>query len=53
MAKVLQSLPHRYGVEVSEDQINWSYGIFIPVFGEEAYRLKPIEDAGVALIKPS
>ncbi len=45
MAKVLQSLPDRYGVEISEMQIKWSYGILIPVLWEEAYRLKLLKNA--------
>ncbi|KAL8919232.1 MAG: hypothetical protein Q9208_006893 [Pyrenodesmia sp. 3 TL-2023] len=45
MAKVLQTLPDRYGVEISEMQIKWSYGILIPVLWEEAYKLGLLKNA--------
>ena len=45
MAKLLQSLPDRYGVKISEMQIKWNYGILIPVLWEEAYGLKLLRNA--------
>lgn len=41
----LQLLPDRYGVEISEVQIMWNYGILIPVLWEQACRLKLLKDA--------
>jgi hypothetical protein len=53
MAKLLQSLPDRYGVKISEMQIKWNYGILIPVLWEEAYGLKLLRNADGSVAKGS